>query len=99
MRTKEGETMCIMIIGKSSLRNIDTSILLIRWVGRGMKMDHRVGKMAGLDSIGLDSMKGNRRSKRRLRILQRKAIRVGSNLVQPKSKNLSLRNPNNSNKS
>lgn len=99
MRTREGETICIMIIGKSSLRNIDTSILLIRWVGRGMKMDHRVGKMAGLDSIGLDSTKGNRPLKRRLRILQRKVIRVGSNLAQPRSKNLSLRNPNNSNKS
>ena len=47
MRTRAGETICIMIIGKSSLRNIDMSILLIRWVGRGMKMDHRVGKMVG----------------------------------------------------
>ena len=47
MKTKGGETICIMIIGENSLRNIGTSILLIRWVGRGMKMDRRVGKMAG----------------------------------------------------
>ena len=51
-----------------------------------MRKGRRAGKMEGLGLIGLGSMKGNRLLKKLLRILLRKALRVGSNLAQPRSR-------------
>lgn len=63
-----------------------------------MRMDLKVWKMAVFDSTEPVLTKGNRLLKRLLRTLLRKALRVGSNLALPRSKNLSYKNRNNSNK-